>query len=360
MNWNKLKFEDIFADVSGGSRKVPQAEYLSEGSHAVVDQGKKLIAGYSNDVLNVSNAQPPVIVFGDHTRVLKYVDFSFCMGADGIKVLKPKIDADTKYLYYALQNLHIPNNGYDRHFKYLKRFQIPLPPLAEQKRIAAILDKADATRAKRRQTLAHLDALLQSVFLEIFGDPVTNPKGWSYESLGKLGKVSTGNTPPSSQTGMFDGAIPFVTPGDLESNETVKRTVTEAGASMSRTVRQGAALVCCIGTIGKMDIAKEQSAFNQQINAVEWFDTVNDLYGLEVLRFFKPTIKAWGASTTVPILKKSSFEKLQIPVPPIPIQRDFAQKMLVIKSLRAKSEKSLSETTKLFDALQRRAFSGEL
>src|SRR5690606_37258966 len=204
--------------------------------------------------------------------------------------------------------------------------KVPLPPLLEQRRIAEILDKADALRAKRRAALAQLDTLTQSIFLDMFGDPATNPKGWARAALRDLGTVSTGSTPPSTKQGMFGGSIPFITPGDLESGEPVKRTVTEAGANEARTVQAGATLVCCIGaTIGKIGKAIQRSAFNQQINAVEWGDAVHREYGYAVLRFFKPTIIAWGSSTTLPILKKSAFERIEVPVPPLDSQREFAQ-----------------------------------
>ena len=194
----------------------------------------------------------------------------------------------------------------------LKRVKVPIPALAEQRRIATILDKSDALRAKRREALTQLDRLAQSIFVEMFGDPAKNSKGWSVRTLRELGNVSTGGTPPSALDGMFGGDIPFVTPGDLESDLPVRRTVTDAGAREAGTVRAGTALVCCIGaTIGKMGIASVRSSFNQQLNAVEWFaEQVDDHYGLAALRFFKPTIVMWGASTTLPILKKSSFEKV--------------------------------------------------
>ena len=83
-----------------------------------MDQGKELVAGYTNDESRLCRAQLPVIVFGDHTRCFKYVDFPFCMGADGVKVLRPKIDADVKYLYHYLRQLRLTAGGYDRHFKY--------------------------------------------------------------------------------------------------------------------------------------------------------------------------------------------------------------------------------------------------
>lgn len=239
--------------------------------------------------------------------------------------------------------------------------EIPLPPLAEQKRIAAILDAADALRTKRREALAQLDALLQSSFLTLFGDPVTNPMGWPLQSLKELGKVKTGGTPPSAKTGMFDGPIPFITPGDLGSGRPAKRSVTEAGAAEAEIVRAGATFVCCIGaTIGKMGKAEVRSSFNQQINAVEWSKNIDDEYGLGVLTFFKPQIAKAGASTTLPILKKSSFEKITIPLPPLPLQQKFAAIVESIERQKTTHRAHLAELDALFAALQHRAFRGEL
>lgn len=160
---------------------------------------------------------------------------------------------------------------------------------------------------------------------------------------------------------MFDGPIPFVTPGDLESDGPVKRSVTEAGAKEIVTVRRGSTLVCCIGaTIGKIGAARVRSAFNQQLNAVEWGELVHDIYGLSVLRFFKPTIVAWGASTTLPILKKSAFERIEIPVPPLALQKEFARRLRAVGDLSAENRASLNLLDELFRVLQYRAFQGEL
>lgn len=243
----------------------------------------------------------------------------------------------------------------------LSNIKIPLPPLSDQRRIAAVLDKVEELRRNRRTTLAMLESLDRAIFLEMFGDPGTNEKGWPRKNLKSLGKVATGGTPPSARTGMFDGPIPFVTPGDLESDDLVKRSLTVAGAEESVTVRTGATLVCCIGaTIGKIAMARERSAFNQQINSVEWADDVDDLYGFHALRFFKPTIIAWGASTTLPILKKSSFERIEIPVPPINLQRDYARRAKTVETLRNAHKDSLEKFGKLFYSLQQLAFKGEL
>ena len=146
MNFRRLPFESVFADESGGNVKTPQSEYLADGQFPVVDQGKSLIGGYTNQAERLCGEGRPAIVFGDHTRCIKYIDFPFCMGADGVRVLRPRIEADLKYLYYFLQSLDIPSAGYDRHYKYLKRAEVVVPPLPEQRRIAAILDQADALR----------------------------------------------------------------------------------------------------------------------------------------------------------------------------------------------------------------------
>lgn len=279
-----------------------------------------------------------------------------------------KTQLDVRYLYHFmdlyLEKLrHLSIGGVIKYIKLgnLTEAKIPLPSLPAQRRIVAILDQADALRTKRREALAQLDSLTQSIFIEMFGDPKTNPMGWKQKSLKDLGKVTTGGTPSSSKEGMFGGEIPFVTPGDLESNAPVRRTLTLAGAEEVGTVRAGATLVCCIGaTIGKIGQAIVDSAFNQQLNAVEWGAEIADEYGFEVMRFFKPTIIAWGASTTLPILKKSSFEKITIPVPPQDLQKHFAKLVAAQRQLAAKHRSSVSELNNLFESLQAQAFQGAL
>lgn len=183
----------------------------------------------------------------------------------------------------------------------LKELKIPLPPLAQQQRIAAILDKANEIKVKREKAIAKLDELAQSIFIEMFSYDASPVK-----ALVELGKVKTGGTPPSSMDDMFGDEIPFVTPGDLGSDARVKRYLTIKGARESVTIEAGAAMVCCIGAIiGKMDIAKEKSAFNQQINAVEWNDEIDDTYGFYALKCIKGDIISNASSTTLPIRLKA-------------------------------------------------------
>lgn len=319
-----------------------------------------------NDVM-IAASSGSLDVVGKAARALSDYDGGF--GAF-CKVLRPNTNVDPAYFAHFFKTPHYRRrvsalaagiNINNLRNEHLDDMRIPLPPLPEQRRIAEVLDGAEALRAKRRAALGQLDPLTQSIFLDMFGDPATNPKGWPSSTLRELGKVKTGGTPPSAKTGMFGGPIPFVTPGDLESDAPVKRSVTEAGAAECETVRPGATLVCCIGaTIGKIGRAAVLSAFNQQINAVEWSESVNDTYGYAVLRFFKPTIIAWGASTTLPILKKSAFEKLEIPVPTVALQAEFAARSAEVDKLERSSRTCLALCDDLFASLQARAFQGEL
>jgi type I restriction enzyme S subunit len=294
----------------------------------------------------------------------------------GFKSLVPEPGvSDAGYLYHWLRanRPYLESLGNGATFKevskaVVSRVEIPLPhkngkpDMDEQKRIAAILDKADGIRRKRKQALRLTDDFLRSVFLDMFGDPVTNPKGWNEDELKSLGKVITGSTPPSKKEGMFDGDIPFVTPGDLTGGHvSSRRTVTAEGAKNSRIVRPGATFVCCIGaTIGKMGKAAIRSAFNQQINAVEWDDRVSGDYGLEALKFFKATIASRGSSTTLPILNKSAFQCLKIPLPPRTLQDQFSATIKSQHCLRQKQEAAATAEDNLFASLQQRAFRGEL
>ena len=129
----------------------------------------------------------PVIIFGDHTRVIKYVDKPFFIGADGVKVLRSKYEnANYKYLYYALKNTKIPNTGYNRHYKWLKEVQIAYPNLNKQAEIVSILDTLQSIIAHRKQQLIKLDELVKARFVEMFGDPIDNPMGWKKMHLNRF------------------------------------------------------------------------------------------------------------------------------------------------------------------------------
>ncbi|MGT3929915.1 restriction endonuclease subunit S [Pseudomonas aeruginosa] len=171
-HWDVLPFSLAVKDATSEYSKLQKSEYLEQGRFPIVDQGQQKFGGYTDDESVVSLDGCPAIVFGDHTRIFKFIDEPFCLGADGAKVLEPKAELDKKFLFYYLSSLNIESAGYSRHFKFLKENVVPVPPLPEQKRIAAILDKADAIRRKRQQAIQLADDFLRAVFLDMFGDVI--------------------------------------------------------------------------------------------------------------------------------------------------------------------------------------------
>jgi len=140
-SWSTCRFDDVVGLVSDAGRKLKQADYLRAGPIPVVDQGETFIGGFTEDRALLYEGTLPVIVFGDHTRRVKYVDFPFAVGADGVKLLSPKPCFLPKFLFYAIQNLELPNRGYSRHLQYLRKMTLPVAPLPEQHRIVAEIEK---------------------------------------------------------------------------------------------------------------------------------------------------------------------------------------------------------------------------
>jgi type I restriction enzyme, S subunit len=126
--------------ISDLGKKIQTKDVLQAGKFPVVDQGKIFIRGYCNDSDKVIHVEEPVIIFGDHTRETKLVNFDFVVGAEGVKILKP-IQIVPAYYFQTLQWLPLDSRGYGRHFKLLRAMKIPLPPLAEQHRIVAKVDE---------------------------------------------------------------------------------------------------------------------------------------------------------------------------------------------------------------------------
>lgn len=131
---------DAFDNVTDSKKKLATKEYLAEGEYPVIDQGQEFIGGYTNNEDIAYEGELPVVIFRDHTRCVKYIDFYFAQGADGVKVLRPKSFWNAKAFYYAFQSIEIPNMGYRRHYPLFKDFSIPIPPLAEQQRMVEQID----------------------------------------------------------------------------------------------------------------------------------------------------------------------------------------------------------------------------
>ena len=156
-DWPTKTLDEFFDSKPKSSESLRQKDYLSSGKFPVVDQGQELIGGFTNDQQLVRDFEIPVIVFGDHTRCVKYVDFPFASGADGTKILVPRKGVDPKYAYFQLLSIELPTKGYARHFAELSKRSFVLPPLEEQKQIVVRLD---SIRTKTSAMVAAYDAKL--------------------------------------------------------------------------------------------------------------------------------------------------------------------------------------------------------
>ena len=187
-HWKYVGIDSFFSNISLSGKKLPQKEYLETGSFPVVDQGANLIGGFSNDEDKVISTEIPVVVFGDHTKCLKYITFSFIPGADGIKVLQPKGLVNPKYAFFACQSLKLPDRGYSRHFSFLKKSQFPLAPLEEQKSIVAkieeLFSELDSGIASLKTAQEQLKIYRQALLKHAFEGKLTEQ--WRKDNADKL------------------------------------------------------------------------------------------------------------------------------------------------------------------------------
>jgi len=368
--WPTLQFDEAVEDASGGNIKTKQNDYAEVGEFPIVDQGKALIAGYTDDEAALCKVPLPVVIFGDHTRCLKFVDFPFGMGADGVKVLKPKAGLDAKFLYHYLRQIKLPDGGYDRHFKYLKRETVPLPPLEEQRRIAAILDQAETLRTQRRTALALLDSLTQSLFLDMFGDPVANPKGWPTESLTDLCHCYSGGTPSKAKKEYWEGELPWFSAKDMkaedlfDSEDHISEQVPET-TTLKLLPKDTVAIVVrgmILAHTFPVCVLRIPATINQDLKALLPKQPVNSQFLAACLRsqsgFVLEKVSEAGHGTKR--LDAQGLQCIRIPRPGDALEQTFATRIASIEALKATHRRALAALDALFASLQQRAFAGML
>lgn len=369
-------FSEVVSDVTSKFSKITTGGYKVQGKYRIVDQGKEPVAGYTDDSDLVNSVLLPIIIFGDHTRVLKYEDEPLALGADGAKALWVNRNvAIPRYVFYYLRSVQIKEAGYSRHFKFLKQIDIPIPitndgpDFVRQSQIAHLLGKVEGLVALRKQQLQQLDDLIRSVFVGMFGDPVQNDKGWDKPELQAFGRISTGNTPPRNEPANYDGDFIEWIKTDNIGGDAVFITpaiehLSKVGAKKARTVTKGALLVACIAgsveSIGRAALTDRTVAFNQQINAIQPNEDVSPLFLYGLFKLSRAYIQSHATKGMKKILTKGDFEKITMIKPPIDLQNQFAAVTEKVEALKFRCQKSLADLESLYGALSQKAFKGEL
>jgi type I restriction enzyme S subunit len=249
-----------------------------------------------------------------------------------------------------------------------KSIKIPIPPLTEQERIVRLLDKADELRKLRAQADTRTTALLPAFFNKMFGDPIANSKGFPTATLGELTSVERGKfTPrPRNDPSYFGGDYPFIQTGDIANSGGVvtrySQTLNEKGKSVSKEFPAGAIVIAIVGaTIGQTAILGMPVFATDSVIAIQPnCERVVTAYVHNVLKFWRPVFLAQAPETARANLNAATLKAVKIPVPPLSLQKEFAQRMTEIRELEAAQSASRQRLEALFQSMLHRAFNGEL
>jgi len=277
---------------------------------------------------------------------------------------------NSRFLYRCLQSFDMTRlskktTGVDSiAFSDVKGIPIPLPPLPEQERIAAILDAAEALRSLREQADRRTADLIPALFHEMFGDPATNPKGWRIEKLEDVCSTTSGGTPDRNNGNYFGGDIPWVKSGELNQKIILKteECLTDAGLQNSSAKLQppGTILLAMYGaTVGAVAILGIHASTNQAICCIQTGSHLVTDYLYALIKISTPMFLNQRVGGAQPNISQKIIRNMQIPIPPLSLQRAFSARVAGIRTIDANQVTSRRRLDDLFQSLLHRAFRGE-
>ncbi len=380
MSWPLVKLADVCNVIMG---QAPEGSSYNEAGEGIPllagagDFGEKTPAPkkFTTEAGKLSQLGDLILCIRATIGDLNWSDRDYCLGRGvaGLRVIKDKLDASYLWHFICTHKHELASKGTGSTFKQVNRthiaeWGIPLPPLPEQKRIAAILDKADAMRRKRQQAIQLADDFLRAVFLDMFGDPVTNPKGWNIRPIKEMAKVTTGNTPPRDKPEYYGDFIEWIksdninTPSDFLTVAT--EYLSEAGCMVGRRVPAGSTLLTCIAgsfdCIGNSAYADREVSFNQQINALTPMPGVNGIFLYALSKYCKKAIQAASTGGMKGMVSKGKLEEVRFICPPESMQQKFAEAFHRYQGLRKGMEHSQDGLSDEFSSISQKAFSGHL
>lgn len=380
-------------------KKTKQKDYLKNGRLAIVDQGHDLIGGYTDDVSMSVCCKLPVIVFGDHTRAVKYITFPFGAGADGIKILQPDDNVLPLYLNYGTQYIvaKMPNRGYARHYQYVEKEILPVPSLSEQERIVArieeLFSQLDAGVETLKKTKAQLAVYRQAVLKEAFEWRFTshNPvilslpwatcdeiqafpvlhNEWRYIALKHLGDLGRGKSKhrPRNDPKLFaEGKYPFIQTSEIKAATNYITAFTKKygdfGLSQSKLWPKGTLCITIAANIAETAFLGIDACFPDSV--VGFMPNENVL--AEYVRFFieSQRIRLWAfaPATAQKNINLDTLENLIIPYCSIDEQRivisEIESRMSVCDSIEKTVDIALQQAEAMWQSILKDALEGKL
>lgn len=326
-------YNEILSDVTKTATKIPQSDYLDTGKYRIFDQGKEYSVGFSNDEQDVVSDYP-YIIFGDHTRVVKYVNEPCFIGADGVKLLKViNKDFNPRFVYYNILAKPIENQGYARHFKFLKEIQFTEKTLSVQTNIVTELDTIQSAIDNKKQQLSLLDEAVKSRFIEMFGDKPVESGKWKVEKLEDVCDLitdGTHKTPNYQQKGIRFISAKNIINGKIDLTDTKFITEEEYKQIQKRCrVEKNDVLLTKSGSLGSSAIID----FDIPIGLFESLAVIKYKRNLLNGIFVKELLSAESSQKqfnngvkgiAIKHLHLNVIAALKIPIPPIELQNDFA------------------------------------
>lgn len=356
MGWTRLTVDECIVKVAT-TEKIQRKDFLADGRFPIVSQEADFINGYWNDESALLRIHNPVVIFGDHTQVLKYIDFDFVRGADGVKILSPKQFLDPRFFYFALMAKPVRTLGYARHFRLIAKAEIAFPPLDEQRRIVAILDEAFAGLAAMRQhaevNLKNARALFDSHLNAIFSQ---RGEGWVERRFGDICENLDSRRVPITKRDRASGSIPYYGASgivDYVSEHIFDEDillVSEDGANLlARTYP------IAFSVSGKCWV-------NNHAHVVS-FDEIATQKFVE-LYLNSISLEPYVSGMAQPKLNQKALNSIPIPLPDVRMQRkiiDAAQELFSgVERLEALYRQKVAAVDELKQSILHQAFSGAL
>ena len=351
-SWREVGFDEAFQRLKLKAFEIPTKDYQVAGTYPIIDQGDGAVAGYIDREDPISDV--PFIVFGDHTTIVKYVDQPCFIGSQGVVPLKARECYDPYFLYLMLGRTRIPALGYSRHFRELENKTFPLPPLAEQRKIAEILrtwDEAIETaeaelKAKQERKRGLMDKLIDG------GSAHLAPgSGRTKYRLKEIASMASGGTPKTSVPQYFGGNIPWVSISDMTAGSSYiyesKTYITEEGLSNSsaRIFNKGTVLFAMYASIGECRIAGLDLTTSQAILGIIPKPTIRSEYLYYYLCRIKESAKSHGQTGTQANLNKGIVGDFEIPLP------SLGEQDQILEILKA-ADSEIENSAKLADSLR--------